>query len=181
MGTEPEMSDESSLNVTVDLATLTNTQRGQLAELAFMRKAASLGFSVSKPWQEGERYDVIVRVNEVFWRVQVKSVLAKAPMKPHYRISITGGAGIRHRHRKVYSADEIDFLAAYVFPEDIWYIVPVARVENHNVICVRPGSKRSRLEQYREAWGLMRTHALDTMANTISIQAVAHQEAAAST
>ena len=60
-----------------DPAKLNCNQRGQLAELVFMRKAASMGFAVSKPWQEGERYDVIVRVNSTFWRVQVKSVLAR--------------------------------------------------------------------------------------------------------
>ena len=134
MGTEPEMSDESSLNVTVDLATLTNTQRGQLAELAFMRKAASLGFSVSKPWQEGERYDVIVRVNEVFWRVQVKSVLVKAPCKSHYRIKTSGGK--KYSRQTPYSAHEIDFLVAYIFPEDLWYVFPITVVEHHKVICV---------------------------------------------
>jgi hypothetical protein len=43
-------------------ASLNNAQRGQLAELIFIRKAASLGFAVAKPWNEGERYDAIVRV-----------------------------------------------------------------------------------------------------------------------
>lgn len=61
----------------VSPASLNNAQRGQLAELIFIRKAASLGFAVAKPWNEGERYDAIVRVGHALWRVQVKSVLAK--------------------------------------------------------------------------------------------------------
>ena len=47
---------------------------GELAELAFMRKAASMGFAVAKPWGDSDRYDVIVRSEKMFWRVQVKSV-----------------------------------------------------------------------------------------------------------
>jgi hypothetical protein len=54
-----------------------------------------------------------------------------------------------------YSADEIDFLVAYIFPEDIWYVFPVELIENRTVLCIRPGSKRSWLEPYREAWKLM--------------------------
>ena len=41
-----------------------------------MRKAATLGFAVAKPWGDCDRYDVIVRFGKVFWRVQIKSVLA---------------------------------------------------------------------------------------------------------
>jgi hypothetical protein len=123
------MSEEILLNETILSAKLTNSQRGQLAELAFMRKAASLGFSVSKPWQEGERYDVIVRVNEVFWRVQVKSVLAKSHSRNHYRIRTHGGGRCR---LTPYSASEIDFLAAYIFPEDLWYLFPISVIEHRN-------------------------------------------------
>lgn len=141
-------------NQTVDPASLTNRQRGHLAELAFMNKAASLGFSVAKPWGEGERYDVIVRVGSACWRVQVKSVLAKTSTRPYYRVQTTG-APTRNGH-SLYSASEIDFLVAYIFPEDAWYIFPATLIENSKALCITHGSKRSRFEQYREAWKLMR-------------------------
>ena len=51
------MSDDNLLNI--NPASLTNRERGNLAELGFMRKAASFGFAVAKPWGECERYDVI--------------------------------------------------------------------------------------------------------------------------
>src|SRR5581483_7814590 len=124
------MSDE-----TVNPADLTNRQRGHLAELAFMRKAASLGFSVAKPWGEGERYDVIVGVENVCWRVQVKSVLAKTPSRHDYNVKTRAGGA--NRRTPLYTADEIDFLVAYIFPEDIWYVFPANTVENRAGICVR--------------------------------------------
>jgi hypothetical protein len=85
----------------------------------------------------------------VFWRVQIKSVWAIAPPKRHYRVKATAS------HHRLYSAEDIDFLVAYIFPEDIWYVFPVALIENRTVLCIRPGSKRSRFEPYREAWKLM--------------------------
>lgn len=123
---------------------------GELAELAFMRKAASLGFAVAKPWGDSDRYDVIVRFEKIFWRVQVKSVITTRPSRVSYRVKTTrGGNG-------TYSADEIDFLVAYVFPKDCWYIFPAHYVAGRDSVCVRPESPKCRLLQYREAWGLMR-------------------------
>jgi PD-(D/E)XK endonuclease len=51
-------------------AKLSKKNLGGLAELAFMRKAASMGFAVAKPWGDSDRYDVIVSFGKMFWRVQ---------------------------------------------------------------------------------------------------------------
>jgi PD-(D/E)XK nuclease superfamily protein len=110
-----------------------------------------------------DRYDVIVRLGKLFWRVQIKSAWAKRPTRTHYRLKTTGASNIP------YSADEIDIPVAYIFPEDAWYVFPVALVENRKVICITPGSKRSRFSQYREAWNLMRP----AEPETITVQAVA--------
>jgi hypothetical protein len=42
-------------------------------ELAFLHKAASLGFGVAQPYGDKEHYDFILDSGERFWRVQVKS------------------------------------------------------------------------------------------------------------
>jgi len=120
-----------------------------------MRKAASLGFAVAKPWGESDRYDVIVRSGRLLWRVQVKSVAATNPYRQHYRI------GVVDRWRFAYTADQIDFLAAYVFPVDTWYIFPVAVTENHKIVCVRPDLKGSKYEEYKEARNLMKAAPID--------------------
>lgn len=151
---------EQNFNETINPANLNNRQRGHLAELAFMRKAASLGLSVAKPWGEGERYDVIVRVENVCWRVQVKSVLSKTRPRNHYRIHTS--VHRRSGPRALYTAKEIDFLAAYIIPQDMWYIFPATLIEGRKVICVSPGSKRSWPEKYREAWKLMKPSAVSS-------------------
>ena len=141
---------ETLLHELQHAAKLSNKQRGELAELAFMRKAAALGFWVAKPWGENERYDIVIRSGKVFLRIQIKSVWRIAPSKNHYRIRTVNSMQLP------YTADEIDFLVAYVFAEDVWYVFPASVVEKRNRVCVKPGSKRSRLEQYRDAWKLMR-------------------------
>lgn len=167
---------DNLLYETVDPATLTNRQRGHLAELAFMRKAASLGFSVAKPWGEGERYDVIVRVENMCWRIQVKSVLAKSPTRHDFRIRTTGSM-TRHGP-SLYSATEIDFLVAYIFPEDLWYVFPASFIEKRNAVWVSPGSKRSSFERYREAWNIMRPSVTDGRTTGVSGEEATAAEAA---
>ena len=115
---------------------LDNKQRGDVAEMVFLRKASSMGFGVANPWADAERYDFVVRAGRLFWRVQVKSVRSKRAQRKHYRVNTTNWLKIG------YTADEIDFLAAYIFPEDTWYIFPGAFVENRKI-----GMRESKFEE----------------------------------
>ena len=124
--------------------------RGHLAELAFVLKAASLGFGVAKPHGENERYDFIVDSGERLWKVQVKS--SHCATRGGYQVG-TGGQG-----QKPYKAEEIDFLVGYVVPRDIWYVMPVNSILLLHSLCFYPsGCIRGggRFECYREAWHLM--------------------------
>ena len=143
------MPSQNLSNELTHAAKLDPKRRGELAELAFMRKAASLGLAVAKPWGDSDRYDVIVRFNKTFWRVQIKSVLAKSPSRAYYRVQT------RDSRKHTYSPEDIDFLVAYIFAEDVWYILPAHIVENKKSVCLSPGSKRARAEEYRGAWELM--------------------------
>jgi hypothetical protein len=147
---EPLMSNQKLSDELTHAAKLDSKRRGELAELAFMRKAANLGFAVAKPWGDSDRYDVVVRFEKTFWRVQIKSVLGKSLARGHFRIQTVSVPG------RMYNREEIDFLVAYIFPEDLWYVFPAHVVEQKKTLCVKPGSKKSRLEQYRENWNLMR-------------------------
>jgi PD-(D/E)XK nuclease superfamily protein len=106
--------------------------------------------SPTQPWGDSDRYDVIVRFDKIFCRVQLKSVFAMQPSRHSYRVKTTGSSN------STYSADEIDFLVAYIFAKDVWYALPVAIIAGRDAICVRPESEKCRLVQYREAWNLMK-------------------------
>jgi len=141
---------------------------GELAEAAFLLKAASLGFGVTKPWGDSERYDFILDSGERLWRVQVKCTETE---KYGYKIptaTFTGGrAGVP------YTAEDIDVLVAQVVPLDVWYVVPVEAFAPRASLRFFPaGSKRARFEQYREAWHLLRAKPQAIAAETLAFDRV---------
>jgi PD-(D/E)XK endonuclease len=129
----------------------THKQLGEMAEAAFLAKVAGMGFVVACPWGDSERYDFILDVRGKMWRVQVKS---------SHRMGKDGMYSIRaHGHSaEAYTADEIDMLAAYVVPENVWYVFPVRALGGMRSLKLYPSSRRqrSRFEKYREAWGILR-------------------------
>ena len=119
-----------------------------------MFRAISMGFGVAKPWGDSERYDFILSSGSLLWRVQVKSTERFAESR--YRVK--GGGSTAD-----YRLDEIDFLAAYIVPEELWYVVPVAAVVPRKSLRFYPnGKSNGRLEKYREAWRLFLLPAADT-------------------
>jgi hypothetical protein len=131
-------------------------RKGEMAELVFVLKAISLGFPVSKPYGDSEPYDLIIEDNHRLVRIQVKSAFSTT--RRGYSI------GLFHRHgTALYLADEIDFIAAYVGPQDAWYIIPVDQITGHVHIRLYPRGASRRggadYEQYREAWHLLRAGA----------------------
>jgi hypothetical protein len=125
-------------------------RRGELSELAFFYKAASLGFGVAKPWGDSERYDFILDSGQRLWRVQVKS----GGHHHNRRYGLHGMCG--NRQQTQYTSGEIDFLVAYLVPIDIWYIIPVEKIQNKWLLFFPYGGARcGHYEEYREAWSLL--------------------------
>ena len=89
---------------------LNTKRRGELSELAFVHKAASLGFGVAKPYGDSERFDFILvsrdwPQGDKLWRVQVKST-ATLNAAGFYHVNAhrrTGGRAVP------YLPGEIDF------------------------------------------------------------------------
>jgi len=121
-------------------------QRGEWAELRFMARASEHGLSISKPWGDSCRYDVIVGHAGKFLRVQVKSTVCRKRNSYAY-----------HVNGRAYTREQIDFLAVYIIPKNIWYIFPVEVISKctRNVI-LSPHMKVSKHGAYIEAWHLLR-------------------------
>lgn len=137
----PEVSKESIDN-------LLHKRRGDVAELAFMHKAISIGFQVAKPWGDVDSFDFIVCHQRMLWRVQVKSVWTR---RVGYCVNNAGTNNIP------YTVNETDFLVAYLGPEDLWYILPIALLGNRRRIYLSPWSgKATEFKKYIEAWSLFR-------------------------
>ena len=83
-----------------------------------------------------------------FVGVQVKCTIAKLKNGKGYICQTCS------RH-KPYRAGAFDFLAAYVIPEDVWYIIPAKKIRGMNNITLCTQADKAKYEQYREAWGLL--------------------------
>ena len=126
--------------------------RGEWAELRFMTRAAEHGLCVTKPWGETARYDFAVEHEGHFVRVQVKSTMFKD--RGGYSCTVRGCRG-------PYEGDPFDFLAAYLIPVDMWYIIPAERFSGQGSIALYPQLKKSKYGPYKEAWHLLRGSVVD--------------------
>ncbi len=119
-------------------------RQGEATEAAFMAKASNLGFAVAKPWGR-ERYDFILDSGHHFWRVQVKST--RCGHYPTYWLTVASSKLLP------YTKDQIDYLAAYIIPEDVWYVIPVEKIAGRKNLYFNPRPRnRSPWDKYREAW-----------------------------
>ena len=129
-------------------------RKGELSELAFVYKAASMGFGVAKPYGDSERFDFIVSSGHRLTRVQVKSCY-----KASYRGYGVRACGNAHRGKEMYTAAEVDVIVVYLVPEDAWYVIPIAAIGKRYRLYFHPNGRRREMyqyEQYREAWWLMK-------------------------
>ena len=61
--------------------------------------------------------------------------------------------------------DPFDFVAAYLIPEDLWYIIPAERFAGQGSIALYPGLKKSKYGPYREAWDLLKSSQHSALSN----------------
>ncbi len=122
-------------------------RRGEWAEMCFQGRAAEYGLEVSKPWGESASYDFIVEKSRQMARVQVKSTISRT----------NGGyiCQLRDSHGTPYQGDPFDFIAVYLIPEDIWYIIPAKALRGRSCVGLYPRLKRSKYDKFHEAWHLL--------------------------
>jgi len=175
------------------LQELTTKRRGELAELAFTLKAASLGFGVAKPYGDSERYDFILDPRNATLachtatnpchsepaqsggeepafpnRCPALRDVRRVGTHPLHRVQVKcstqllNGLYRVNAHRRTqgravpYLASEIDFFAAYIIPEDTWYVIPIHAIHSTSLFFRRRRDRRPGLyDQFREAWHLL--------------------------
>ncbi len=122
-------------------------KRGEWVELKFMAEAAAWGLPAAKPFGDSENFDVVVGRPGKFVGVQVKCTIFRSKNGEGYICTTCSS-------HKLYRAGAFDFLAAYVVPEDVWYILPVGEIVGKRSVslCTPTG----RYEKYREGWELLR-------------------------
>ena len=122
-------------------------RRGEATEAEFIARASGFDFRVAKPWGDSDSYDVLVGMGQGFWRVQVK----RAPYLRQGQYVANAGGYSGH-----YTKDDIDFIAAHLVQDNIWYIVPVEAFQGRTMLHFHPKlHSKAKYEKYREAWCLL--------------------------
>jgi len=115
---------------------------GELAELAFIMKSASLGITASKPFGDRRPYDFLIEHGRRLLRVQVKGVFTNQGGPWRFGYSI-GTSQNRYAGRTAYTAEDIDFFAAFVGPFDAWYLIPLDAISGRKFIRLYPAAERT--------------------------------------
>jgi len=125
---------------------------GDVGEVIFTFRARMMRFMVAKPYGLNP-FDCIVGYGPILWRVQVK--VTASVMNGLFHLCT------RHwvnRRNVAYLESEFDFMAAYVIPEDEWFILPSYAVAGRRSLMLRPKGFKGRdpYMLYRQAWHLFR-------------------------
>jgi hypothetical protein len=112
---------------------------------------------VSKPFGDSLPYDVIVDSSPLtpaglgrLSRIQVRCTRKMQERKFAIRMKCQSS-------KHILNCDDADFVAVFVSPHRVWYIIPLAAIVPRGSICLFPQHAHSRghFEPYREAWDLL--------------------------
>ncbi len=110
-------------------------EKGNVAEAAIALAAIKLGVPVLKPVTEHCRYDLAFDIEDRLLRVQCKWASRDADV---LKINLTGSRYTATRQiQTVYSANEIDAVAAYCEELDRCYLMPIQIVAGRRAIWLR--------------------------------------------
>jgi hypothetical protein len=123
-------------------------KRGEWVELVFAARAMWEGLVLARPWGESIGYDFVVdRGDGGMVRVQVKSTIFEEGTG--YSCSMKDSKG-------PYKKNSFEYVAAYVIPENVWFIIPEKKVRGKWSVGLYPNLERSKYGEYKEAWDLLR-------------------------
>jgi len=130
---------------------LTEQDLSEIAELKFRVKAMELGFKTYAP--DGKHAcDVIISWYGKTSKVQIKHTNVLVESKDRFQAKLAKGS----KAKLPYEEHEIDFFAVYIFPHDVWYIIPWSEQEGLNACFYPHRDSCGCNEGFIEAWKLLR-------------------------
>lgn len=127
-----------------------NSITGKIAELEFLQKALEQKLVVAMPAID-QHWDFVIVGKNRSLKVQVKSTSQLEPLGG-YHVLVAHG----NKEKKKYSNEMCDFMAVYLTPIDMWYIIPL-KVTLPTSIRVYPNRDltHGKWEFCKEAWHLL--------------------------
>jgi len=127
-------------------------RRGSHYEAAFVTQALKRGLDILEPVGDYMIYDLMVSNSAGrIQRVQVKGTSSQIKNKPGYKIVAASG----NLKKVPLNPDEVDVLAVYVEPCDVWYLIPVRKLDGGISVYLNPATKvNAKYEVWKEAWNV---------------------------
>ena len=127
-------------------------RRGSQYEAAFVTQALKRGLDILEPVGDYMIYDLMVSNSAGrIQRVQVKGTSSQIKSKPGYKI-----VAARGNLKKVpLNPAAVAVLAAYVEPCDVWYLIPLRKIDGGISVYLNPATKvNAKYEVWKEAWNV---------------------------
>jgi len=110
-------------------------QIGDVAELAVAADLAKKGYQVAFPFSTSCSWDLLLIRNDIFEKIQVKSVSLKNGVVP-VKNKTHSNTSKKQTTRK-YTSEEIDWFAVYCPELDDCFYIPISMIENKSGLNLR--------------------------------------------
>ena len=127
-------------------------RRGSQYEAAFVVQALKRELDILEPVGDYMPYDLMVQnADGRIQRVQVKGTSSPIKGKPGYKIIAASG----NTTKLPLDSNDVDVLAAYVEPHDVWYVIPIRKLDGGVSVYLNPKTKvNGRYEVWKDAWNV---------------------------
>lgn len=138
--------------------------KGNLAETFVLANLIKEGFTVSIPYGENSRYDLIVETQNGLKKVQIK-YMSKRKDRGYYVLTLKSIRANKNKNRIVhYTKEEIDFIIGYCLDNNSCYIIPLDKIKIRNELHIwvdkNPIGKNqfetTNHDQYKNNWDLLK-------------------------
>lgn len=92
---------------------------GDISESFIIYKLLDLGISVSKPFGDNQRYDLIIEINRKLYTIQIKT----AKFEEDFILFPTSSSAYHRGGKRKHYRGEVDFIAAFCPDNKICYLV----------------------------------------------------------
>lgn len=116
--------------------------------MSFMTKSLEKGFELFLPFQDFSAEDCILRKQDTFKRIQIKSTTYKSGKG--YWIRLRKGV-----NREAYTKNDCDFFAILAAEQNVWYIIPLEAVDTKSIMVYPTETNFGYYEQFKERWDLL--------------------------
>ena len=133
-----------------------NTKKlGNLTELQCMTYLYGLGYSISVPFGNADKYDLVLDVNDKLYKIQIKHSSEYVDMNgeaEYIKFKCTWQSHNTQGYaRTKYQTNEVDFFATFYNGQ--CYLVPVEECSTEKILRIRPPKNNQRkgisfLEEY---------------------------------